>query len=450
MTAARRLVVAAVIEHEGRILAAQRATPTELAGLWEFPGGKVEAGESAREALVREIREELGCEVRVGAEVPHPDGLWPINERLGVRVFHVSCADALPAVGSEHRAVRWCLPDELPGLDWLPADIAVAARLAEPAGHANSGIPRSPVAILNPVAKGYPRAVELLSAGAARRGWPMPVVLETSRQDFGGGQAESALSMGADLVIVGGGDGTVRAVAERLRGTGVEMAIIPLGTANIFARNLGLSPRRLEAAVEVAMDASGRPLDLGVARFRTAAVPTQASRDHLFLVLAGLGHDAETVLATRPDLKRRLGWAAYFESGVRHLVRPPVRMMIAVDGRPAHARAVWSFLVGNAGRIPLGIEIFPEARLDDGLLRTMEARATHLWQWIPVAWAGLRRRADSPVLVHGVARRLVIEPEEPTALQLDGDVFGPVVHLEIDVDPRALMVRCPESLRKDI
>ncbi|MEL4356778.1 MULTISPECIES: diacylglycerol/lipid kinase family protein [unclassified Luteococcus] len=304
------------------------------------------------------------------------------------------------------------------------------------------------MAVLNPVAKQYGRAVRGLLARARDEGWPDPVILHTTRHDSGGGQAEEALAIGADLVIVGGGDGTVRAVAERVRGTGIELGILPLGTANIFARNLGLSPRRLDDAVDAAARGRAQALDLGVASFRTAGLPGQPSREHLFLVLAGLGHDAETVRGTRLWLKRRIGWLAYFESGAHHLVAPPVRMMIGIDGQTPHARALWSFLVGNAGRIPMGIEVFPEARLDDGKLRTMEARVTHLWHWLPVAVAGARRTARTPVLVHGTARRVHLVPDQPTALQLDGDVFGPVVEVDIRVDPGALLVRRPAPRTK--
>lgn len=445
----KQLVVAAVIEHQGQVLLAQRATPADLAGRWEFPGGKVEPGETAPDALVREIREELGCEVSVGEELIHADGVWPVDDRFEMRVFRASLTSGVPVEGPGHQKLRWFLPGDVPAVDLLPADVPVAGLLAFGPQTAQRTGPRRPVAILNPAAKGFERTVALLNAEARRMGCPLPVVLRTTREDFGRAQANRALALGADLVIAGGGDGTVRAVASQLRGTGVEMAVIPLGTANIFARNLGLSPHRLERAVEVALSGRAQAVDLGVARFRTELEPTRDSQDHLFLVLAGLGHDAETVLTTRPGLKRCLGWGAYFESGARHLVRPPVRMMVRVDGNQPQSRAVWTFLVGNAGRIPPGIEIFPEARLDDGRLRTMEARVTQLWQWAPVAWAGLRGHARSGMLVHGSATRLSLEPEVPTALQLDGDVFGPVVDVEFTVDPQALSVRCPSPDRQE-
>lgn len=304
-------------------------------------------------------------------------------------------------------------------------------------------IPRRPVAILNPTAAGHDRALELLEQARRRAGWPEPTVLATTAEDFGSGQARAALEMGADLVLVGGGDGTVRAVAEQLRGREVTVGIIPLGTANVYARNLGLSPRRLDQAVERAVFGTARRLDLGVARWRTEADPT-TSHEHLFLVLAGLGHDAETVAATRPGLKQRLGWAAYFESGLRHLGRTPVSMQVSRDGAASELE-LWSYLVGNAPRIPLGIEVFPRVRLDDGLLDAMEVHVTRPHQWSRVAVAALRRRAEAPVLVHHSITSVRLTPHEPTLLQLDGDVFGPVVEVEITVDPQSLLVNLPPT-----
>lgn len=309
-------------------------------------------------------------------------------------------------------------------------------------------VPRHPVAILNPVAPGHGRALALLTRRAAEAGWPRVMVLHTTAEDPGAGQAQQALEQGADLVLVGGGDGTVRTVAQGLRGTGVTLGIIPLGTANIYARNLGLSPHRLDEAVRTAMLGRPEALDIGVARFRTEADPGQESGEHGFLVLAGLGHDALTVAATRPALKRRLGWLAYLEAGARHLVRRPLGMELSLDDGPAQYRQLWSCLVGNAPRIPLGIQVFPARTLADGLLDVMEVRVARPHHWAPVALAGLRRRAEARVLVHHDARTVQLRPDRPTALQLDGDVVGPVVEATLTVQPGALLVNRPSPAHR--
>ncbi|MGA4507498.1 (deoxy)nucleoside triphosphate pyrophosphohydrolase [Propionibacteriaceae bacterium G1746] len=123
-----RLVVAAIlVDGHGRVLAAQRAYPAQLAGKWEFPGGKTEPGESAREGLVREIGEELGIEVTLGDELPGPDhGHWPINDHLELRAFFAT-SQSDPTVGDDHHDLCWVAPDDLAALDWLPADVALAA-----------------------------------------------------------------------------------------------------------------------------------------------------------------------------------------------------------------------------------------------------------------------------------------------------------------------------------
>ena len=112
------LVVGAAILDRGRVLAARRTTPAAAAGRWEFPGGKVEAGESPDDALVREIAEELGCVVEVvswlAGEVPIGD-----SHRLAVAAVRVVSGEPVP---HEHDAVRWLGADELDDVDWLEPD----------------------------------------------------------------------------------------------------------------------------------------------------------------------------------------------------------------------------------------------------------------------------------------------------------------------------------------
>jgi 8-oxo-dGTP diphosphatase len=115
---ARVLVVGAAVVRDGRVLAARRTAPPETAGRWELPGGKVEPGETPGSALVREIREELGCSVVVEQWL---DGEVPIGERHVLRVALVRLVDGEP-VPVEHDRVRWLAPDELDDLDWLEPD----------------------------------------------------------------------------------------------------------------------------------------------------------------------------------------------------------------------------------------------------------------------------------------------------------------------------------------
>jgi 8-oxo-dGTP diphosphatase len=123
----RRVIVAAVIVSGGRVLACERSAPPEVAGRWEFPGGKVEPGESDAEALARECAEELGVRVEVGARVG-PD--VPLaHGRAVLRVFEVTLLDGDEPRALEHTAMRWLTADELDSVPWLPADEPIVAEL---------------------------------------------------------------------------------------------------------------------------------------------------------------------------------------------------------------------------------------------------------------------------------------------------------------------------------
>jgi 8-oxo-dGTP diphosphatase len=123
----RRVIVAAVIVIDGRVLACERSAPPEVAGRWEFPGGKVEPGESDAEALARECVEELGVRVEVGARVG-PD--VPLARgRAVLRVFAVTLLNGDRPRALEHAAIRWLAVDELNSVPWLPADRPIVDEL---------------------------------------------------------------------------------------------------------------------------------------------------------------------------------------------------------------------------------------------------------------------------------------------------------------------------------
>jgi 8-oxo-dGTP diphosphatase len=115
---AQRIVVAAAILLDGRVLGARRSAPAELAGSWELPGGKVEAGEQEVDALVRECREELGVEIAVGALI----GMSEISPGFVLRAYFAEHLLGYPEPRQDHDEVRWFAADELLSVQWLPAD----------------------------------------------------------------------------------------------------------------------------------------------------------------------------------------------------------------------------------------------------------------------------------------------------------------------------------------
>ncbi|GAA0376689.1 (deoxy)nucleoside triphosphate pyrophosphohydrolase [Streptomyces blastmyceticus] len=128
MTTARVVVGGAVFD-QGRLLAARRSAPPELAGRWELPGGKLEPGETAEQALVRELREELGVEVEPLERVA---GEWPLRPPFVLHVWTAKLVSGTVRALQDHDEVRWLTPDRVDEVDWLDEDrpaVAAAVRL---------------------------------------------------------------------------------------------------------------------------------------------------------------------------------------------------------------------------------------------------------------------------------------------------------------------------------
>jgi 8-oxo-dGTP diphosphatase len=121
------IIVGAAILVDGRLLGCERAEPPEVAGRWEFPGGKVEPGESDEAALIRECEEELGVRIAVGERIGHDVPLAHGNALLRVWLAELLSGEPQPL---EHRTLRWLAPDELDSVPWLPADAPIVAELA--------------------------------------------------------------------------------------------------------------------------------------------------------------------------------------------------------------------------------------------------------------------------------------------------------------------------------
>ena len=337
-------------------------------------------------------------------------------------------------------------------------------------------------------------------------GYRGPVWLDTTVAEPGATQARLAVASGARLVIAVGGDGTVRAVAAGLAGTDVELGVVPLGTANLAARNLGLPVGDLDALIDIAVFFSARPTDLAWVRTTPCpnpetgppappggwARPTLGS-EHACLVVAGIGFDAALVAVTSPALKARIKWGAYALAALENLRTPRMELSLGLVGtpddddsspgpsQPGSPRPVPSsgsphpdlppgsphpglpprperlvarcLLIANGGRLPAGIVLIPGARMDDGLL---DVAAIDTVAGL-AGWTSLARQVLPPFaatysnpsralgrvrLRRGTA--VSVHLAEPALVQVDGELLAPTRALRVRMDAGALLVRCPE------
>lgn len=202
-------------------------------------------------------------------------------------------------------------------------------------------------------------------------GWPAPSWHETTVEDPGRGQTEQAVRDGAEVVFACGGDGTVMACVTALAGTDVALAVLPQGTGNLLAANLGLS-NDLAAGLEVAVERGRRRLDVGVVD------------DQCFAVMAGMGFDAQMLDSTSETTKARIGWPAYIVGAAKHLRDRPMRVSIRIDDQPPLRRRARSVLIANVGRLQGGVRLLTDAEPDDGWLDVAvltPARSATGWPW---------------------------------------------------------------------
>jgi len=299
------------------------------------------------------------------------------------------------------------------------------------------------------------------AAAAKDRGWE-PWFAETSAAENGLVLTRRAVTAGAGLVFAAGGDGTVRACAEALAGTAVPLAIVPLGTANLAARALGV-PARAGQAIDAGFDGRDRRIDLGrltrgdeARKGRTARTGVEAggaarvagtgieAGGTVFAAMAGIGLDAAVVGAAWRPAKRRLGWVAYAVAGVTQLGWPAADFTLRLDdGEPLRRRAR-CVVAANAGLLPGGFTLLPGARLDDGRLDVGILAPSGAWDWMRVAGRVLARSqsADRP-LERGQARRVLISAQADLPRQIDGEIAAPGRALSVSVCPGALTVRQP-------
>ena len=287
----------------------------------------------------------------------------------------------------------------------------------------------------------------IVTTMAREAGWQDPTWHLTTPEDSGTGQAELASVEGADLVIVCGGDGTVREVCAELAGTGIPVGIIPAGTGNLLARNLEI-PLYIRAAIDIALTGQDRAIDMvkvtGDAPTGDDVADDAEPVDTHFMVMAGMGFDAAIMEGVNEDIKKRVGWLAYVISALKSLMFPVTRVELSVDGGEWTKHRARMVMVGNVGYLQAGMPLLPDATIDDGQLDVVMLNPRRFLSWIPLAVRVLAKRSRTDDTINRMTGRTVsIRAAADTPRQLDGDSIGPGRELHMECIHGRLLVRVP-------
>jgi diacylglycerol kinase family enzyme len=299
----------------------------------------------------------------------------------------------------------------------------------------------------------FTEARESVAEACERHGWHEPTWVETTAEETGTKQAREAVEAGADVVCCVGGDGTVRAVATALVGTDVPLGLLPAGTGNLLARNLNLPIASLEEAMEAIVTGRDRRIDVGLVRtgehgfVDLATGDGPADDEEVFLVMAGFGLDGEIMAGANENIKKVVGWPAYLLSAAKTVTGRGFSVVVeSVDTEPGgsgrirrHARTV---VIGNCGMLQGGVELMPDAVVDDGLLDGVVLAPRGAFGWLSVlADVATRHRRGHKRLDRVRAPALRLNAQRPVEAEIDGDPIGERSSMAIRVLPRSLGVR---------
>lgn len=295
---------------------------------------------------------------------------------------------------------------------------------------------RKALFISNPIAgasRSYSRDWRWLVTELRNQGWELGE-FKTSGSGEARRAAEKAVRDGCESVVVAGGDGTINEVIQALAGTKLSLGIIPAGTTNVLARELGI-PSDFERALEILLEGKTRRIDLGKTNGR------------YFSLMTGVGFDARVVSDMQPEIKRRIGKFAFVDAWIRaffaHRAR---RMTIELDGRRKMRLLCFMIVVSNTGLYGGTVFKFNEkADIADGLLDVCILRSRRWHDVIRHFWGsltGTHRSFDDVEFFQ--AKRIDIEASSPVPYQIDGDHEG-MSPLSIEIAPGALEVIVPEE-----
>jgi diacylglycerol kinase (ATP) len=289
------------------------------------------------------------------------------------------------------------------------------------------------VAVIAHAGKTFGGGLPELRRELERQGVVDPLWVEVPKSRFAPKQVKRALGAGAELLFVWGGDGMVQRCIDVLAGAEVPLAVVPAGTANLFATNLGI-PQDIEQAVTIALRGDRRKLDVG--RF---------NGEH-FAVMAGAGFDASMIKQADGALKDRLGRVAYVWTGSRNLRAKPFKAKIIVDGAPWYAGEASCILIGNVGHLFGGVEVFEDARPDDGRLEIGVVNAEGVADWMrTLARTAAGHAERSPLVQATSAKRVKVTLNRKVLYEIDGGDREKVKKFTVKVRPEAVTICVPKQ-----
>jgi YegS/Rv2252/BmrU family lipid kinase len=254
---------------------------------------------------------------------------------------------------------------------------------------------------------------------------------EVGKSRFAPDEVKKALAHGSDLIFVWGGDGMVQRCVDVVAGSDATVAIIPAGTANLLATNLGV-PSDIEQAVEIGLSGRSRRIDVG------------RINGERFAVMAGAGFDARMIGDADGTLKDRFGRLAYVWTGAKHMREKPFRAKIKVDGARWYEGDASCILLGNVGKLFGGVQAFEDARPDDGVLELGVVSADGVREWAgTVARAVVGNAASSPHAFTTKAHTVRIKLDRKVLYEIDGGDRKKVRTLRIEVEPEAVQICVP-------
>ena len=264
-----------------------------------------------------------------------------------------------------------------------------------------------------------------------REGIVDPLWYEVEKSAEAPKRLERALEKGADLVFAWGGDGMMQQCAGVLAGSKTTLAIVPAGTANLLAHNLGI-PEDIDEAVAIGLSGGRRRIDVG------------RLNGECFAVMAGAGFDARMIGEADGGLKDTFGRIAYVWTGARNLGTKPVEARIEVDGARWFNGPASCILVGNVGKLFGGIEAFKDAQPDDGWLELGIVTADGVADWArTIARTASGTSERSPFVRTARARSVRVKLGRKVLYELDGGARKKTKKLRIKVKPKALSVAVP-------